>query len=103
MKTSPHIMLTLQIRALRLPKPEHEFRFHPRRLWRFDLAYPERKIGVEIHGGTWIRGRHQRGEGFTKDRQKMNAATELGWSVYEFTTEMVNSGEAVRTLQRVLL
>lgn len=32
--------LLLQLRALKLPAPEREYRFHPGRRWRFDFAWP---------------------------------------------------------------
>lgn len=38
-----------------------EHRFHPVRKWRFDAAFPVRKIAVEIDGGVFVQGRHMRG------------------------------------------
>jgi hypothetical protein len=61
-----------------------EYRVIPSRRWRFDYAYPEYKIGIEIHGGIWIRGGHTRGSGFIRDREKINQATLAGWLVLEF-------------------
>lgn len=102
MSFGPHALLALHIRAKRLPKPEHEYRFDLQRKWRLDIAWPDRLIAAEVHGGVYSRGRHTRGKGFTEDRQKINAASLAGWTVFEFTTEMVESGEAVRTLEKVL-
>ena len=48
--------------------PIREHKFHPVRRWRFDLAFLENKLAIEIEGGVWIRGRHTRGNGFTRDR-----------------------------------
>lgn len=86
-----------------MPEPVLEYTFHPTRKWAFDLAWPKQKIAFELHGGTWSRGRHVRPRGFMLDRQKMNSATLLGWRVFEFTAEMVTSGEARRTLIYVML
>jgi len=61
-----------------------EYRVIPSRRWRFDYAYPQYRIGIEIHGGIWIRGGHTRGSGFIKDREKMNHAAIAGWLVLEF-------------------
>lgn len=102
MKFGPHSLLAIQLRAKKLAKPEHEFRFDSKRRWRLDLAWPDLLIAVEVHGGVYSRGRHTRGKGFTNDREKINAATEAGFSVYEFTTEHVESGAAIRQLERVL-
>jgi len=61
-----------------------EYRVVPDRRWRFDYAYPELRIGIEIHGGVWTHGGHTRGSGFIKDREKMNRAAVAGWLVLEF-------------------
>jgi very-short-patch-repair endonuclease len=96
------ILLTLHIKALGLPPPQFEHRFDDKRKWRFDFAWPRRKIAVEIDGGIWTGGRHTRGLGFSADLEKLNAAVELGWRVYRFTPAMVSAGTAAKTLQRVL-
>jgi very-short-patch-repair endonuclease len=51
------------------------------RLWRFDYAWPDSKIALEIEGGVWIRGRHTSPKGFIKDMEKYNAASILGWRI----------------------
>ena len=77
---------------------EYEHRFHPRRKWRFDVAWPDMMIAVEIDGGTWIQGRHSRGAGQSKDNEKINAAQSLGWKVYRFTPTDVKRGVFVRAM-----
>lgn len=99
---SAHVLLAIHLRALNLPLPTHEFRFEPARRWRWDLCWPNLRLAVEIHGGVYSRGRHTRGGGFTKDREKINAGVELGWRVLEYTTEQIESGAAVRQIARVL-
>ena len=91
-----------QVKACGLPEPLREFRFHPTRRWRSDFAWPERKILVEIEGGTWTNGRHTTGAGFAKDCEKYNTATEYGWRVFRYTGDDVKTGAAVIQLQRVL-
>lgn len=66
-----------------------EFRFHPKKRWRFDFALPEHKIAIEVEGGTWSNGRHTRGAGYRKDCEKYNAANVLGWHVLRYTTDML--------------
>lgn len=68
------------------------------RKWAWDFAIPERKLAIELHGGTWTHGRHTRGAGFQRDREKMNAAQVAGWDVLEFTTEDVLRGRAEKTI-----
>ena len=92
--------LALHIRALGLPEPETEYRFHPVRRWRFDFCWPAYRLAVEVEGGTWARGRHSRGAGFERDCEKYNEATIRAWRVLRFTTGMVEDGRAVETLER---
>ena len=83
--------------------PEREHRFAPPRRWRFDFAWSERKVAVEVEGGVWTNGRHTRGSGFVKDIEKYNAAAMLGWRVLRFTPGMVKSGKAVEMAQEAIL
>jgi hypothetical protein len=79
-----------------------EYRFHSRRRWRFDYAWPAARIALEIEGGVWTHGRHTRGKGFVGDMEKYNAAALAGWRVLRVTPQQVTSGEAGR-LVRVAL
>lgn len=81
---------------------EMEHRFHPKRRWRFDFADIDLKVAVEVHGGTFSGGRHTRGVGFEKDREKMNTAQLMGWLVIEATSNQVKSGEALTWLKEAL-
>ena len=101
-KSELELELLSQIRALGLPEPKREFRFYPTRRWRFDLAYPERMLAIEVEGGTWVRGRHTTGAGFAKDCEKYNTAAMLGWTVLRYTADMIHSGEAVNQIEEVL-
>jgi hypothetical protein len=79
-----------------------EYHFHPSRKWRFDVAFPSRKIGVEVQGGLWKYGRHNRPGGYEGDMAKHNAAAELGYRIFYFTWQQIGNGDAVRLLARVL-
>jgi very-short-patch-repair endonuclease len=91
-----------QIRALGLPTPQREYRFAPPRLWRFDFAWPDRLLAVEVEGGTWTGGRHTRGAGFTADCEKYNTAVLGGWRVLRFTGESIADGSAVALVDQAL-
>lgn len=62
-----------------------EYRFHPIRKWRFDYAFPQAKVALEVEGGVWTSGRHTRPKGFLNDIVKYNAAGLLGWRVFRTT------------------
>lgn len=82
--------------------PHGEWKFHPKRRWRFDFAWPDEMIAVEIEGGVYSRGRHTRGAGYISDMEKYNEAQRMGWQVYRFTTDQAVSGEATRFVAGVL-
>lgn len=85
-----------------LPEPVREHRFLPDRKFRFDLAWPEEKLAVEIHGGRWIYGRHQRPLGFQRDVEKHNLALLSGWRVLIVLPEMIADGRALDLIERAL-
>lgn len=75
------------------PVREHPFDPHGTgRKWRFDFAWPEWKVAVEVEGGTWSQGRHTRGSTFEAELDKYNAAALAGWLVLRVSTEMVVEG-----------
>lgn len=80
MKTPPEIFLQF-CEAMGISKPVAEHRFEPLRRWRFDYAWPEAKIALEVEGGVWSGGRHTTGKGFVGDMAKYNRAAVLGWRV----------------------
>jgi very-short-patch-repair endonuclease len=79
-----------------------ELQFDVARRWRFDFAWPDLSVAVEIEGGTWSAGRHSRGAGFEADCMKYSEAAIRGWMVLRVTTDMVDDGRAVTLLGRAL-
>jgi hypothetical protein len=79
-----------------IPAPVFEFKFHPERKWRFDLAwtdseyhhtthfepgYVPRPVAIEVQGGIWSGGRHNRGAAMLKEWEKLNEAAAMGWRI----------------------
>lgn len=108
-------VLALQIKALRLPAPQREYEFCPGRKWRADFAWPdvticsmtgggdcEWSLAVEVDGGTWINGAHNRGAGTENDQVKQAAYAMLGWRVLRVGPTLVRSGHAVRWIALAL-
>lgn len=93
-----------EIEKAGLRLPDREYRFHPTVKWRFDFAYPDMRVAIEIEGGTWrgTRSRHSNPIGYEKDCIKYNEATIMGWRVYRFTGGMVRDGRALDMIRRVL-
>ena len=88
--------------SLGIPVPVPEFRFHPTRMFRFDFAWPEKKIALEVEGGIWINGRHNRGSGFVRDLEKYNSAAALGWRVVRCTPKEIYSQATAKMVAEVL-
>ena len=78
MKYDP-VIVTAFFKSEHLPYFCYEYRFHDIRKWRFDLAWPEQKLYVEVQGGIWIAGKHSRGAAMKNDWEKWNTATCMGW------------------------
>lgn len=74
--------------------PLREYEFHATRKWKFDFAFPEAKLAIEVEGGTKGKSRHTKHKGFSADCEKYNAAAMQGWMVLRYTTDMVTDGKA---------
>jgi very-short-patch-repair endonuclease len=110
MKSPAETLLAVQLEQAGIPF-EREYRFHPGRRWRADFHVDPRPspqwwadapLLIEIDGGSWVAGRHTRGSGFEKDAEKLNAAAELGYRVLRYTPRMIESGEALEQIRRIL-
>jgi hypothetical protein len=119
-KDKHEVPMSIQIRAAGLPAPERDYRFGAvaaggegkglrARLakaklkdWRFDLAWPEHHIALEIEGAPG-HGRHTNAAGYKEDCCKYNEGALLGWTIYRVTGDMVQSGVALNLLIRVFL
>jgi hypothetical protein len=98
------MLLLNRLERAGLPRPELEYRFHPTRRWRVDLAYPHATppVAVEVEGGGWVRGRHVRGRGFTADLEKYGELTALGWRLVRVDGRLIENGRAVEYVRRAL-
>jgi len=95
-------MFMQQCKLSGITEPEREYRFHPTRRWRFDFAWPEVKLALEVDGSVYSNGRHNRGKGYENDCEKMAEAINLGWRVFRFSTGQVKKGIAIKYLESAL-
>jgi len=63
------------------------------------ISWPDIALAVEVEGGIWNYGRHNRPQGFIDDTEKYNAAANLGWIVLRFAGEQIRSGEALTQIE----
>lgn len=88
-----------EIIANDFPQPKREVLFFPGRRWRFDFAWQEYKLAVEVDGGVWVGGRHVTGRGYEADCEKFNFAALSGWTVFHFTPKMIADGRAIAIIR----
>lgn len=87
--------LLVALRASGFAEPVRSFRFcEPLRKLEIDFAWPERKLGIEVQGGTWKRTRaaHSWGPGQRRDADKLNIAALLRWTLLYCTADMLREG-----------
>jgi hypothetical protein len=92
-----------QIKYAGLPEPRSlfhpmkQFKFHPERRWRFDLAWEDVKLAVELQGF----GSHTSAKGLIADTEKFCEAAKLGWTVLPMLYKHVRDGRALGWVEAV--
>jgi very-short-patch-repair endonuclease len=119
-----HDQFAADCRARQMPTPRRELQFALEMLerrWKFDFAWPEYMVAVEVEGLVYrtcydaprpgaqrvltVYGRHASPQGIKDDMEKYNAAALLGWYVLRFERDMImhrTNKVAVDTTLRVL-
>ena len=89
---------------LRANKVAHVREFSlPGRAFRWDFAFPDAKLMVEVHGGIWrAKGAHNTGSAITRDAEKGAYAAGLGWRTFAVTGQQIDSGDALAWIDRAL-
>lgn len=90
-------MFALHIKADKLPAPDREFIFDPKRGWRLDFAWPRIRLYAEVDGEV-----HRIKEQFHKDIHKRAHALMQGWAGLHVSGREVRSGEAIKWLKALL-
>jgi len=82
---------------------EHRFALEIGRQWRFDFAWPEQKVALEVEGGVHFgKSRHTTSGGFIEDCHKYNAAAVMGWTLIRADPRLVTKGWALEYVMDVL-
>jgi hypothetical protein len=76
--------------------PQHKF--HPKRKWAFDFAFPEVFLAIEIQG--YGRG-HASYLGMKSDYEKHNAAIEFGWTIIYLMKHDLEPKNMKETIDRI--
>lgn len=111
-------MLKLQMQLHQIKDPIEEYRFIKEELgskgirkkckelglkdWRFDFAWIDEKIAVEVQGGMFIYGRHTRGGALKSEYSKLNEAQLRGWIVLVVDDSAISQKRAVLWIEKAL-
>ena len=89
---------------LRANQVQHTREFTlPGRNFRWDFAFQDHKLLVEVHGGIWrTKGAHNTGSAITRDAEKGAYAAGQGWRSFAVTGEHIASGKAVEWIKTAL-
>ena len=92
--------LAFQMRAFGIPEFQREYKFHPDRKWRLDFF--REGWGIEVQGGGWNRGGHNRNAlVMARDYEKFNACSEMGIRLLLYTGEQIKDGSAIAQIERI--
>lgn len=82
--------------------PVKEYQFCPTRKWRFDYAFVEARVALEVEGGVHTGGRHIRPKGFLNDMEKYNTAAVMGWRLLRTTPDALLSTATIEMIRNCI-
>jgi hypothetical protein len=88
------------LRYYKLPEPTPEYRFAAPRLFRFDFAWPRAMLAIEVDGGLFVNGGHNRGAALLKQYEKQNLGVLLGWKILRYSPDQLSN--AARDVRAIL-
>lgn len=97
-----HAVVSALCREKGWPVPVPELVFAPPRRWRFDLAWVQAQVAVEVQGGLFTQGRHVRGPALQREFEKLNTAQLAGWIVLLILPGQITDGTLTDLLQQAL-
>lgn len=103
MKINADVIFDRLCEANQIPPSVKEYAFAaPARKWRFDHAWIDAKVALEIQGGLFRGGRHVRGAALLKEHEKLNAAAIAGWRLLYCSPKELETGEIFNTIKAAL-
>lgn len=85
-----------------LPTPRPEYAFHPERKWRFDFAWIEQQVALEVEGGIFTGGAHGSIGGALRDIEKYSEAAAYGWRILRCLPQNLCTSEVAALVKRAL-
>jgi len=87
-----------------LPSPVFEYAHIPGRKFRLDIAWEHHKIGLEVQGGIFMRGRsgHSSITGIKRDMEKDNLGILNGWRILKVTPQDLMTVKTAEMIQALI-
>lgn len=98
-KKHNEIVFFAVLKSAGIPLPTPEYKFLASRRFRFDYAWPDFMLALEIEGGVWTGGRHTSGAGFVRDMEKYNLAAMDGWTVVRTVPDKLLRTETINMIE----
>ena len=96
-------LLAFKLDELGLTGYKREYVAIPCRKFRWDFAFVEARLLIEVQGGIFTKSAHNTGQGLERDYTKYNLANLCGWRVLQFSRSMIEDGTAVELIKSCLL
>lgn len=103
-KTMSHleVMLDDQLCLAGITPEETEYYAIPGRRFRWDFAFPSKKLLIEVQGAIFVKGGHSTGVGITRDMEKNNLAVLAGYRCLVVSSKHISSGQALDWIKEAL-
>jgi hypothetical protein len=75
--------------------------FATKRRFRYDYYIPEIGTAIEINGGHWVNGRHNRGKGYENDLVKLNLSQVNGVTVLQYTYQQLKEQKYKNDIEKL--
>lgn len=105
MTSTAELLLSVQLEQAGIPfEREYPFDQPLGRGHRADFMVPSEPADllVEVDGGTWVSGRHNRGSSIAKDFEKGALAAICQFRVIHCTTDQVNDGTCLSWIKQAI-
>jgi hypothetical protein len=85
-----------------LPLPMFEYQFALPRKWAMDIAWPDAGVFMEVQGGLFTGGGHNRGAYMLKEYEKLREAAARGWRYIPCTPDDYVLDEVLLPVKRAM-
>ena len=88
-------LFTALLKREHIPEPCEEWIFARPRKFRFDYAWPEIRLALEVEGGVYTKQAHGSITGILRDMEKYNLAAVNGWRVLRVTPDKLHDLQTI--------